>query len=340
MPTNTVKKWAPPGYEIKVGDLPATEVFKSRILSVSVHLYDGSQSDQLMLTFDDSPRTWSKKLAIPENGKKLEVRLGYDLFGAKALLGIYYVDQVTLSGSASGRTLSVTAVPKLLLNETTRTWSDTTLGNIIREIAGKNALKDVVSESLSTVAIVLENQTRETDLSFVTRLAEKYGAMAKPAANRLLFLKKGEARNAAGKLLNAVSINTDDVIQWSCQLSERTEYHSVVAIWYDRVMAKQVQQKATTTNPLSKSQDVFYLPSAYLDQAEARAAAQAKLDELNRDTYTLSLSVVGNPNLEAGRAINVKQLHSSVDGEWIIRSVSHTLDSGGYQCSLECYKNG
>ena len=35
-----------------------------------------------------------------------------------------------------------------------------------------------------------------------------------------------------------------------------------------------------------------------------------------------------------GRLV-VVGLRAGVDGEWLVRRVSHTLDSGGYQCQVE-----
>ena len=113
-----IYKLSPPGYSLEVDGLPAGEAIRSRIISIGVSLYDGVQSDQLALTFDDSPRTWADKLAVPKTGKKLKVSLGYDLH--KVLLGVFHVDQVTLNGSAGGRTLNLTAIPKLLLDEHSR----------------------------------------------------------------------------------------------------------------------------------------------------------------------------------------------------------------------------
>jgi uncharacterized protein len=329
-----IYKLSPPGYSLEVDGLPAGEAIRSRLISIGVNLYNGAQSDQLSLTFDDSPRTWADTLAVPKTGKKLKISLGYDLH--KVLLGIFHVDQVTLNGSASGRTLSVTAVPKLLLDEHSRTLADTTIGDIVKDIASKNSLKAQVSSKLSSTKINIENQNRETDLSFLTKLATKYDAMFKPAGECLLFLEKGKAVTASGKTLSTISLGPSDIIQWNTQLSDRSAYEGVIATWMDTENALQVQVIA---GKKTGKQD-FYLKHLYSNAEEAQAAAKAKLKALQRDTTTLSLTVIGTPEIIANGKIKIKKLHSEIDGEWLVRSVTHTLDSSGYQCSLQCYREG
>ena len=328
-----VYQLSPPGYSISIDGMPAGEAIRSRLMSISVSLYDGSQSDQLTLSFDDSPRTWGDKLAVPKTGKKISVSLGYDLY--KIALGDFHVDQVSLNGSEGGRSLSVTAVPKLLLDENSRTWADTTIGKIVKDIAGKNKLKNQVGSRLSSIKIAIANQNRESDLSFLTQLAEKYGAMVKAAGECVLFLEKGSAATASGKLLSTITLGPDDVVRWDTQLSDRTDYKGVIATWMDTVNALQVQCVAGKKS----SDQLFFLKHLYTNEAEAKAAAKAKLDELSRDTTTLSLTIVGRPEVVANGKIKLKKLHSEVDGEWIVRNVTHTLDGSGYQCVIQCYRN-
>lgn len=327
-----IYKQSPPGYSLSIGGLPASHQLRSRLLSISVVLNDGGQSDQLSLSVDDSPTLTFGRIKLPETGKEIKVSLGYDLH--KAEMGVFHVDQVSTSGSSGSGTINITAVPKLLLDEKTVTWADKTVGDIISSIASDNGLKAQVAMRFKTLKIDVENQTNETDISFITRLAKKYDALAKPAGGALLFLEKGKAATALGVPLLPVLLTANDIISWNCQLSDRTEYGSVVATWHDRVTAQQQQVVAGTKGEAP----VYRIPHLFASEAEAKEAAKAMLVEKSRDESTLQLTVVGDPGIAAGGKLILAKVRDKVDGAWIIRSVTHTLDGSGYQCNISAYK--
>lgn len=327
-----IYKQSPPGYSLSIGGLPAGHELRSRLLSISVVLNDGEQSDQLSLSIDDSPTLTFGRIKLPETGKEIKVSLGYDLH--KADMGLFNVDQVSTSGSSGSGSINITAVPKLLLDEKTVTWAGKTVGDIISSIASDNDLKAQVATRFKTLKTDVENQINETDLSFITRLAKRYNALAKPAGGGLLFLEKGAAATALGLPLLPVLLTASDIISWNCQLSDRTEYGSVVAVWHDRVAAQQQQVVAGTKGKAP----VRRIPHLFASEAEAKEAAQAALDEKGREESTLQLTVVGDPGIVAGGKIILAKVRDKVDGAWIIRSVTHSLDGSGYQCSISAYK--
>ncbi len=328
----TLSVYGAPIYDLKVAGVTAGAVLRERLVSHAVTHQGGLQSDQLSMTFDDRSSITGGYIEIPERGKELEVWLGYELHLVS--MGTFQVDQVSVDGSGGGQTLSISAVPRLLLNESTKTWADTTIDEIVTAIAADHELDAKVSQSLGSVAIEIENQVRESDLSFLTRLAQKHDGVVKPAAGCLLFLQKGEAVTAGGISLGAVTLGPHDIVQWSCSLSDRTGYEGVVAIWHDLEQA--LQRQVAVGDATSDS--VYRMPHLYASEAEAEDAAQAKLNELTRDTSSLSLTTIGNPDLTAEGKIKLDGVRAGVDGEWIVRTVTHSLNSGGYQCSLSAYK--
>lgn len=327
-----IYKQSPPGYSLSIGGVTAGHQLRSRLLSLSIVLNDGGESDQLSLSIDDSQTLTLGRLAFPASGKEIDVSLGYELH--KAVMGLFHVDQVSSTGSAGSGVISITAVPKLLLDQKSKTWANTTIGDIVSEIASENTLKAQVSLGLKSIAIDVENQHNETDMSFITRLAKKYDALAKPAGDSLLFLVKGDTKTASGIPLLPTVLTANDIISWQCTLSERTEYGSVVAVWHDFITAEQKEVIAGSKG----EKPVFRLPHLFQSEAEATAAAQTKLNEKTRNTSTLNLSVVGDPGLVAGGAILLMAVRDKIDGTWVIKSVTHTLSASGYQCTLSAYK--
>ena len=325
--------YGPPSYDLTVDDLLPSVILRDRLISLSVTHRGGLESDQLSMTFDDRPSVSGGSIEVPSQGRVIKVWMGYALRLVE--LGTFAVTGVSLSGSGGGQTLSVSGVPRLLLNQSTQTWAQTTIKDIVTRIAKGNDLSPRVSLGLGSTKIEVENQVCESDLSFLTRLAEKYDALVKPAGESLLFLKKGEAVTALGKPLGPVVLRPSDILSWSYSRSEQTKYEGVIALWHD---LERAEQREVLSSASSRADRVYRMPHLFISEAQAQAAADAKFKELTRDTGTLSLTTIGNPELTAEGKISVQGLRDGVDGEWILKSVTHTYSSGGYQCSLSAYK--
>ncbi|TQV72575.1 hypothetical protein FKG94_17895 [Exilibacterium tricleocarpae] len=321
-----------PCYRLLAGDKAVGDALQSRLISLHLHLYDGEQSDQLVLELDDGPHQLAQRLAVPKTGKKLTLWLGDTT--AQTLMGDYHVDQIK-GGADEASSLTITAVPKLLIRETTRTWAAMALGDIVETIAAEHSLKPKVSRRLAALRIEAENQIAESDIRFLTRLATRFDAVVKPAGGSLLFLEKGRAQTAGGAPLAPVLIKPDDIVDWSGYIaSDRSAYGAVVASWHDRLRAAHRPVVAGTKGKA----ETFYLPHLYTGEADARMAAEAKLEALHRDTASLELKVLGKPAISAGGAIAVTGLHAEMNGEWRVKAATHTLDGSGYLTALHCYK--
>lgn len=80
---------------------------------------------------------------------------------------------------------------------------------------------------------------------------------------------------------------------------------------------------------------VYRLRKTYTDAESAKTAAAAKLAALGRGTAQLSLSLPGRTELAAESPMTLAGFGDGIDGEWIIASVEHRIDSNGYQTSCE-----
>ena len=64
------------------------------------------------------------------------------------------------------------------------------------------------------------------------------------------------------------------------------------------------------------------------------AAIKAKLNQLQRGTGTLNISLPGNPAFMAEGKLTIIGIRSGADGDWSITSVEHQLDNSGYVCRI------
>jgi phage protein D len=181
-----------PAFRVVADGTDITDKIRDRLISLRITDQAGQQSDSLELTIDDR----EKRMPVPRYGAWLRVWLGYDTGGQKpAYMGAFAVDDVDLSGGPRSMVIKATAAqtaPELTKEGRSQSWSNKTLGQIVQDIAKRNGLHAVINKPLSDIQIKHEDQTNETDQSFLTRLAEKYRATIKPADGKLVVVERGK----------------------------------------------------------------------------------------------------------------------------------------------------
>lgn len=72
-------------------------------------------------------------------------------------------------------------------------------------------------------------------------------------------------------------------------------------------------------------------------QTQAQRTADFNLELYNRLTQVVSMTVEGNPNLEARKFVDITgSAFTSVTGLWFIYSVQHKFGDGGYTVDMHC----
>ncbi|HDL7029436.1 TPA: phage late control D family protein, partial [Yersinia enterocolitica] len=112
-------------------------------------------------------------------------------------------------------------------------WHDITVGKVVASIASRYDLKAGVSEDLGKIEIDHADQTSESDISFLTRMAEKLGAITTIKNGMLLFMHPGRAVSQSGKLLPAITITRASGDKHSFRVADRDAYTGVTAYWLD-----------------------------------------------------------------------------------------------------------
>jgi len=83
---------------------------------------------------------------------------------------------------------------------------------------------------------------------------------------------------------------------------------------------------------------LMYLRHPYASEADALAAAHAKLLQLQRGRTSLSLNLTGNAALCAEMPVQLTGFDVLTDGEWIVTQAEHRLDAGGFATSLQAQR--
>ena len=164
---------------------------------------------------------------------ELEILLGYKETGL-VRMGAFKVDGVSVTGPPDG--VSVTAraadMKSGLKARRTRSWDGTTLGDMVRTVAQEHGYGARVNADLDRVNLPHVDQTEESDMQLLTRLAKDNGAVFKPAGGNLVLAPRGEAKSASGAAMPSVQLARKDLVSWTMQAADRGQVpgrHRVLA---------------------------------------------------------------------------------------------------------------
>lgn len=295
--------------------IEGNELIKNNL--ISFHLTDESGTiDDIVEIYVDY-----KDENIDVSGE-LNIALGYKETGLVPM-GIYTVNEITIQSPPKSLLIKAHATNlKLSLKEkVSKNWEQITLGNLVKEIAEKHRYGYKVAEEFENVLIPHINQTEESDISLLTKIAIEREAMAKLAGGYILFIPKGQAKSATGKVLGTTTIAPKDTINWKVHFTV-SSYNSVIARWYSYEKGKTLQEVAGSGEPSYTIQTTIYS-----NVESALSAANAKLKQLKRNNATLEITMPGNPELLAEAKLSLLGFHQDIDSEWVI-------DSSGYRTTL------
>lgn len=204
-----------PTFDLFLKNTSLFEKIQPFLVSLSITDEPGLKSDKLDLVLVN------QNLELPQTGELLKVSLGYKETGVYDM-GIFAIDGYTLSQKEIHITAHAADFLEDFKNPKTRTFTQTTLGEIIQNIAKNHGIEARITEDISRIKIYTLHQTSESDLHFLTRLGQHYHFMIKPAGHVLVALK-----NSSLQTLPEVILTPDSVMNWSLRLSKREEIPSV-----------------------------------------------------------------------------------------------------------------
>lgn len=320
-----------PTFKLFANDKEVTEQFAQHLIRLTIRDNRGMESDSLQIEIDDT----KAHISLPRRGVKLAIYLGY-VGHYLHYKGTFVVDEVAHDGPPDK--LIISAKPADLLNgelkaSKTRSWHDRTLGGIIKTVAQEHSLKPAISADLQSIKIPHIDQTEESDLHFLTRLARDYDAITKPANGSLLFTKRGASESASGQPLPVVDILRTDTNRHHWTQKGRQEYDGIRAYWQDKGKIERTGEYIG-----SKQGKLKTLKGTFASKEEAQAAARAESQRLKRDSETLELTLKhGLPELMAEVIIVPQGFRPYIDKSWVATEVTHTLSaSSGLNTQVRC----
>ncbi len=317
-----------PIFKILANNNNVTEQIKERLIRLSITDEIGFVSDTITIVIDNH----DDQVEVPARGVELEIYLGYDV-DALVKMGKFMVDEVELSGppdqiSITARSSDTFEKSNLgsLVSPKSRSWHDINFSNVVAVIAKENKLSPLVSPRLEGIIVDHIDQTEESDLAFLNRIAQTLDSYVKPTNGKLIVAPIGVAVSPKKeeKPMPTTKLDVTDINSWRLRIAERNKISSVEVKYHDK------KRGIVDTVRSGKGKPCFCVPHTYASATTAMRIAKSKLAALIRGVYELELTTSGNPAICAESIIKISNLTQAINGEWIIKSATHELSGSGY----------
>lgn len=312
-------------FELLADGQDITALLRDRLLELRITDKAGLESDELEISLDDR----DGRVAFPPKGARLRVSLGWK-GQPLSPMGAYTVDEIELSGPPA--TLTIRAKPADMRQEARSTrsvaYEDTTLAAIVEAVAGRNGWEAACRVE---AAVPRADQQRESDLHFITRMARQHGATATVKEGRLLVVPRDGGKTASGKSLPVVTLTPQDLSRYSLTFPDRASFAKVKTKAHDAKTGQPVvielpnpDGSAAQTGGEHVDRHTYPTPEA------ATAAAQARLDGLNRATASGSLTSIGRAEIAAETTVRLSGFKAGADGDYLVESVSRSYSGSSW----------
>lgn len=289
-------------------------------------------SDSISITVNDRDHKWIGSW-FPVKGDKLQPTIivqNWNKSGDRLSLpcGLFTVDDFSFSGGPIRLKIDAVALPASTSFKTesiTETYEKTSIKEIGEKIAGRAGI--ALYFEATDISIEKVEQNNQNDCEFFTGLVEKYGLALKIYNNKLVVFSEADYESKPAKY---VLTPADFDPSWSWDTKLDGTYTGVNYQYTNSEKNKTFTVNAGTT------ERVLTCNEPADNMTEATAIALAAVNNANKDTTTMSISLMARPGLIASDCVQISGL-KKLDGKYYIVSIRHSVGSG-YKMTLELRK--
>ncbi|WP_449123034.1 phage late control D family protein [Pseudomonas sp. MPG01] len=325
-----------------LGFTPAVEIYGAHAALLNQRLISwehidaaGIESDQLTLTVDLEGLG-----GLPSLGGRIGLKVGY-LESGMVDKGQFKVTRLTPTLFPFRLTLVATAAPFSKDDETgfkqrrTASHGPTTLGALFRELVLRHGFSPRVAPDVSLIRIEHIDQTNETDMGFLTRLAMKYNVVAKPYDQIYVLARSGQTKSLSGQTLADVTL--------SVTRNNRPGDHAFISATLEE--SAREQAKGCKTCFVDAATGVLRWVETGLapfktirqkqpNEADAIAVGEGEVRKMLRQKFKVKITCPGDPRLAAeGLVLLDDTWPDFMRGRW---SIDRVTASGNRENSYRC----
>lgn len=321
-------------------NVPLNAQIMKRIMSVTVTDNRANEADELSITLDDSDGL----LELPKRGVKLNCKMG---FKGEELhdKGDFIVDETEWGGTPDQITMKASSAnfKSKIKEEKSKSYHRKKFGEVATDIAKQHDLSLVMTNELQSIDLHHIDQTNESDLNLLARLAKQNGAEMSVKKDKILIFKAGTAKTASGKDLPSITITRKLGDQFRYSEQDRdSDYTGVSASYHDQGKAKRERTTAGKVEERGGGDDkdtkTKALKGTFASKEEAQRAADAKMAEIERKKATFSISLAyGVPSISTESPVKLQGFKTQIDAmKWIVEKATHNYDrSAGLTTQLD-----
>lgn len=312
---------------------------RPRLISLDLSEKRGADADELSISLSDH----DGQLQIPRKGAVITLALGWRELGSAAApqlfeKGSFKVDETGHAGTPDVLTIRARSadLTRAFRKRRAQSWSATTLGAVLGEVAGRNGLQLKCAADKASVALSHLSQSNESDAALIARLGRTHDAVATVKNGALVFMACGAGQSPGGQPLGLATITRADGDRHSWKEAERGAYSGVVAEWHDRAGGARRKVVVGTDDNAKK------LARTYASEATARRAADREFKKLKRGAAEFSLTLArGRPDLFPEKSVAVSGWKPQIDAAgWLVTEVRHSLNGAGLTTTLQMELGG
>jgi phage protein D len=246
--------------------------------------------------------------------------------------GTFEIDEIEISGSDSGDTVSIRALAAgFAANVRTKRSSGhekKTLVEIARTIAAKHGM--TVQGITKDVTIDRVTQLRKTDLGFLAKLAADYGYVFSVRDKAIIFTLIYDLEQAA----SATTIDLTEVKSYSLKDKSFQTYKAATVKYNNPVDGTTVEGTSTVDTGDVAAADVLEIRGKAENRQQAEEQAKSHLYRANTRQQEGNISVEGNTAVLAGNNFDLTGM-GKLSGKFHVISSRHQIDRSGYVTSAE-----
>ena len=290
--------------------------------------------DTLRVLLSDIGQT----LEVPSRGDKIRVGIGED--GVLLLVGIYVIDEIGLEGPPCQIEIVGKALPldnaagwAAMQTRRSRSWDNITLGKLVAGIAAEHGLTPAVAPELASVTVPHIDQTSESNVSLLTRVARTYDGIFKVTSGKIV-LASTNGGSMSGTAMPDLAVKYGIGMRYKCKFVQSTDFGCVKTEYHDLNTG---ETKAVISGIEAPSSKVFRDSTMQPDAATAKHRAKSRLKGFKKGSHGLSLDLPGLWQATCQQGVQTTGFRPEINGKWIIKKVEFCLSrSAGLRTRLDC----